>query len=285
MSNRIVTITKRRDRANYTFANINLLGKCNAKCYFCLGEDIPELLRLHNNINTHFSDWRNFDKFIESCNKHNINKIYLTGQNTDSLLYKYRVELFTYLKSLGFTVGLRTNGYLAHKNIDFLNMCENSVGLSIHSLNPETNYKIMKRRDIPDWDNLIPQIKNPRVAIVVNRYNIHEFFDILRYISKFKNIKYVQARRISTDTRYELFKPDLTIYEDLYERVSNEWKDHYIGDFYHAQHYEMYGLQVNFWRTVQTSVNSINYFTDGTLSDNYFVIEGYKENYKVLESV
>jgi MoaA/NifB/PqqE/SkfB family radical SAM enzyme len=276
---RIVTINKRRERAEYSFANINLLGKCNAKCYFCLGEDIPELLRKHNNIKQHFLDWPNFDRFITRCDQLNINKIYLTGQNTDSLLYKYRYELLTYLKNYGFTVGLRTNGYLAHKNINLLNMCENSVGLSIHSLNSDVNYQIMQRYDIPNWDILIPQIINPRVAIVVNRYNKNEFFNILQYLSKFKNIKYVQARRISTDTRYEMFKEDLAVYEDLYDQVQVNWKDHYLGDFYHAQQYNMYGLQVNFWRTVQTSVNSINYFSDGTLSDNYFVVEGYKQNY------
>ena len=277
---RIVTITKRRDRANYTFANINLLGKCNAKCYFCLGEDIPELLRKHNNTKQHFMDWPNFDRFVDRCEQLNINKIYLTGQNTDSLLYKYRYELLSYLKHLGFTVGLRTNGYLAHTNMNLLNMCENSVGLSIHSLKPEVNYQIMQRHDIPDWDTLIPQIINPRVAIVVNRYNKDEFFDILQYLSKFKNIKYVQARRISTDTRYEMFKEDLAVYEDLYEKVQRDWRDHYTGEYYHAQQYNMFGLQVNFWRTVQTSVNSINYFSDGTLSDNYFVVEGYKANYQ-----
>lgn len=37
-------IIKNRKRDKYTFANINLLGKCNADCYFCLGKDIPELL-------------------------------------------------------------------------------------------------------------------------------------------------------------------------------------------------------------------------------------------------
>lgn len=281
---RVVTIEKRRDRANYTFANINLLGKCNAKCYFCLGEDIPELLRKHDNTKQHFLNWLNFDKFVNRCIDLNINKIYLTGQNTDSLLYKYRYELFEYLRAFGFTVGLRTNGYLAAQNLQLFNLCKNSIGLSIHSLRPDVNFQIMKRRDIPDWDTLIPQIANPRVAIVVNRYNKDEFFDILQYLSKFKNIKYVQARRISTDTRYEMFKEDLAVYEDLFDRVQREWKDQYLGDFYHAQQYNMYGLQVNFWRTVQTSVNSINYFTDGTLSDNYFVVEGYKQNYHKVNS-
>jgi hypothetical protein len=30
--------------------------------------------------------------------------------------------------------------------------------------------------------------------------------------------------------------------------------------------------------TVRTSVNNYNYFTDGTVSDEYFVIEGYLKN-------
>ena len=33
-------IIKNRNRQVPTFANINLLGKCNADCYFCLGKDI-----------------------------------------------------------------------------------------------------------------------------------------------------------------------------------------------------------------------------------------------------
>jgi hypothetical protein len=49
---------------------------------------------------------------------------------------------------------------------------------------------------------------------------------------------------------------------------------------YWGQQIDIYGKQVNFWRTVETSVNSINYFTDGTISDNYFVVEGYVKNYK-----
>jgi hypothetical protein len=35
------------------------------------------------------------------------------------------------------------------------------------------------------------------------------------------------------------------------------------------------------WRTVGTSVNSLNYFTDGTLSGEYFVIEGYSKQHNI----
>ena len=38
-------INKNRNRGKFTFANINLLGKCNADCYFCLGKDIADELR------------------------------------------------------------------------------------------------------------------------------------------------------------------------------------------------------------------------------------------------
>lgn len=48
-------INKNRNREKYTFANINLLGTCNANCYFCLGKDISEELSGKNQLNVHFS--------------------------------------------------------------------------------------------------------------------------------------------------------------------------------------------------------------------------------------
>ena len=269
---------KNRKRSLPTFANINLLGKCNVDCYFCLGKDIPELLNKHNQLNIHFLQWKNFKKFLEICKSHNISKLYITGQNTDSLLYKYLDELIDYLHEKNFKVGIRTNGYLALKKINTINKCDCSVGYSIHSLNPETNYKIMKRKDIPDWNTIISKTKNPRIAIVVNRYNYNEFFNILEFLSKFKNIKYIQARRISTDTRSDFLKEDAIIYEKLYNYVSKTYKR--LPDFYEAQRFEIFGMEVCFWRTVKTSVNSFNYFTDGTISKEYFVVEGYIKNYK-----
>lgn len=34
-------------------------------------------------------------------------------------------------------------------------------------------------------------------------------------------------------------------------------------------------MEVVFWRTVKTTTNSFNYFTDGTFSKEYFIVEGY----------
>jgi MoaA/NifB/PqqE/SkfB family radical SAM enzyme len=269
-------INKNRNRESvFDFANINLLGKCNADCFFCLGKDIEKELSIHDQTKIHFSEWKNFNKFIDGCKEKNIKKIYLTGQNTDSLLYKYFSELRDYIQSMGFEFGIRTNGYKALSMLDEIKKCNGEIGVSVNSLIPDVNYDIMKRIDIPDWNKIIPEIENIRISIVVNRYNKDEFFSIIDYVAQFKNVKYIQVRRISTDTRENFLMPDIKIYEALYEDVKNKYK--LIGNFYLAQQFCISGIEVDFWRTVETSINSINYFTDGTLSNKYFVVEGYLE--------
>lgn len=265
---------KNDNREAPTFANINLLGTCNVDCYFCLGKDINDQFKQYNQLKTHFSDWGNFEEFLEKCKDAQIKNIYITGQNTDSLIYHYLDELVDYLQNEnGFDVGLRTNGYLAPRKFDVINKCRRNVGYSIHSLEPKTNYTIMKRRDIPHWDYIIPRTKNCRVSIVLNRYNEHEFPYLLDYISNFENVKYIQVRRICTDTREDYLLPDVETYERVFDKVSKGWP--LIGHFYGAEIFHMYGKEVCFWRTVKTSIDSFNYYTDGTYSTEYFVIEGY----------
>lgn len=275
-------INKNRNREEYMFANINLLGKCNANCYFCLGKDIPDLLNIHNQLHVHFSEWKNFEKFLKDCKSRGIKRLYLTGQNTDALLYEYFDELIDYIQDQGFELGIRTNGYLIEKHLREIRKLKGGVGLSIHSLDSETNNKIMGRPDILDWERLIPAIKSDtnhiRVAVVINRYNKDQIMDIIKYLSKFDEIDYIQARRISTDTREDALLEDVEVYENLYREV--EKKFGVYDTFYNAQRIRMFGKEVCWWRTVETTANSINYFTDGTISGNYFIVEGYLNNYK-----
>jgi hypothetical protein len=95
---------------------------------------------------------------------------------------------------------------------------------------------------------------------------------------QFPQIDYIQARRISTDTRYDFLKEDIEIYEQKYKEVSQTFET--VGNFYGAQLINMFRKSVCWWRTVGTSANSLNYFTDGIISDNYFVVEGYLNNYR-----
>ena len=272
----VVNLTKNRERDAFSFANINLLGKCNVQCFFCLGLDIADQLAPFNQLGLHFSKWKNFPAFLEKCKTNGISKIYITGQNTDSLLYKYLDALIDHLHQNSFQVGLRTNGYLAMERMDAINKCELSAGYSIHTLNPVTCKMIMGRSDIPCWPAIIPRTERPRVSIVLNRCNRWEFFSLLRFVAQFGNVRYIQVRRVSTDTRVDLLMPDMVAYEEIYTQVRDIFpmKKKFAAD---AEVYDIYGKDVVFWRTVKTSVNSMNYFTDGTVSDMYFVVEGYRK--------
>lgn len=270
----MTVINKNRIRSVTTFANINLLGKCNADCYFCLGKDISEQLKNKNQLNVHFQQWLNFEYFLHQCKRVGVSKLYLTGQTADGLQYKYLDEIIDYLQSREFTVGVRTNGYLAKQKMSSIHKMKGEIGYSLHTLIPEKNKIIIGKDYIPDWNNIIPESgKNVRISIVLNRYNIDEFDSLINFATSFDNVKYIQIRRISTDTRIELLQEDIDLYERFYNKFSSE--NVQIGSFYLAQQYILNGKEVNFWRTVETSCNSLNYFTDGTYSDEYFIVEGY----------
>jgi MoaA/NifB/PqqE/SkfB family radical SAM enzyme len=275
-------ITKNRNRNPYTFANINLLGSCNADCYFCLGKDIAEKIDNENQADIHFTEWKNFNEFVKHCQELNIRKIYLTGQNIDSLQYEYFDELRDYLQGLGFLFGIRTNGYLLEKKLSSVLLCNDEIGLTINSLIHETNAMIMGRMDLPNWGYTIPHLKNCRVSLIPNRYNIKEMMNMIEYVSRLhKNVKYIQIRRISTDTRLNLLAPDIEIFEQFYNEIKNQYSQD--GEFNLAQKFIINQMPVYFWRTVETNVNSINYFTNGVISDEYFIVEGYLKNEKMGE--
>jgi molybdenum cofactor biosynthesis enzyme MoaA len=278
---------KRRNRSPYSFANINLLGKCNVDCFFCLGKDLAEHFSQFNHIGIHFSEWKNFDKLIAACQENGIKKIYLTGQNVDALQYRHIGELVLFLKSAGFTtVGCRTNGMLAYLTRTCLGgdpvvQRFDTVSYSVHTLQQHTQDIIFGGRHypVPDWKAVFEMTAPARVraAIVLNRYNQHEIYEILNYLAT-TNVDYIQVRKVCTDNRLSEHETDMVAFEMWAERF-NHLMGGPIEKFEDAPQYVWAGKKVSVWRTVGTSVNSLNYFTDGTLSNQYFVIEGYsKEN-------
>jgi len=268
---------KNYNRDMPSFANINLLGTCNIDCYFCLGKDLPEHFKLNDYTNVHFEEWKNFDKFLEFCQRHGVNRIYLTGQNTDPTLYQHLKELIDFLQNtLHFEVGVRTNGYGAIGHLDTFNSCVRTIGYSLMSLDHNINHKITGVYEMPDWEYLIPRTKNCRVSIVVNRYNYIELMDMLKFLGRFDNLKYIQLRRVSTDTRKEELKLDAEIFEQVYKTFRENFGHQFRKKSYHgAEIVDLFGKEITFWRTVKTNVNSFNYYTDGIFTDEYFIIEGY----------
>lgn len=269
---------KNRKRDKYSFANINLFGKCNVDCFFCLGKDLEELFSLHDQVNVPFSEWKNFSYALDRFYEAGIRRVYLTGQNTDPLLYAYLRSLILYVQSRGFECGIRTNGYQALQKMEAINLCKARIGYTVHSFNPSVNKMIVGRKDIPDWAEILKRtVPEARVSIVVNRCNEYDVYETIKRVSALPNVAYIQMRRVSTDTRIDLLQPDISAFERVYTTVkglfrlvSYRWAD--------AEIFDMFGKEVVFWRTVKTSANSMNYFTDGTFSDEYFIIEGYLKN-------
>ena len=171
---------KNWNRSAPSFANINLLGKCNADCYFCLGKDIDTVFSGQNQMRQYFKAWPNFEEFLDRCMLEGISKIYLTGQNTDALLYKHLNSLIEYLQyTRGFDMGLRTNGFLAHKRLPEMNKLLANPGFSIHTLSPDIQKKMMGTEFIPDWDRILTEVTNCRASIVVSRHNAHEIAELI----------------------------------------------------------------------------------------------------------
>ncbi len=274
----VVNLAKQREREAPSFANINLLGTCNARCFFCRGRDIEKEVAGIDSQGVPYDQLPRLTEFLESCERMSVRKLYITGQNTDSLLYRDLAPLITSLRGIGFQVGLRTNGYVALDKMDAINLCDLSVGYSIHTLSPVTSKMILGRKDIPDWDRILERTTAPvRVSIVLNRCNRHELFPLLRWIAQKPTVRYVQVRRVSTDRRVDELMPDMVAYEEAYSVVRDAFPctGRMHGD---AEVYSIYGKDVVFWRTVKTTIGSLNYFSDGTISDVYFVVEGYLAN-------
>jgi MoaA/NifB/PqqE/SkfB family radical SAM enzyme len=265
-------IEKNRERERYSFANINLLGKCNLDCYFCLGKDLEAEFSKYDQLRTPFPEWKNFSEYLRRLKQEEIKKVYITGQNCDSLQYRHLDALVDHLHREGFFVGIRTNGLLATRRMDLVNRLD-SVGYTIHTRDPEVHHRIVGARHIPDWDAILSRtVPHHRVSIVVNRHNASEVLPLVAYLAP-SRAAYVQLRRISTDTRFAQLRPDMELYEALYRHIKRSFP--LLREFHKAEIFDVYGKETVLWRTIATSVNSMNYYTNGVINDEYFIIEGY----------
>ena len=271
---------KNRQRSKPTFLNINLLGACNADCYFCLGRDLAKEYFHNNQLNVPFENWKTFPHALAEAEHAGIDRIYITGQTTDALAYKHVDKLIPFLSRQPWVrrVGIRTNGILALDKLETVNACD-SVSYSIHSLDRATNQKIMGMTALLDWEKILAATECPRirVAIVVGRYNRHEIEDIIKWAAGQPKLGYIQLRKICTENRWKELEADALIFEEVVAGLASKYE--ICGQYENAPAYRIHGMPVLIWRTVQTNANSFNYFTDGTFSKEYFIVEGYaKEN-------
>lgn len=274
----ISPIKKNYSRSAYSFANINFLGKCNLNCFFCIGKDLENEVAKYNHLNTPLKELKNLNSYLWLCRNQNIGKIYLTGFNTDPLMYKYVDDLVDHLQDeWGFEVGIRTNGILAKEKINLINRCRRSISYTVLTQKPEIMKQITGVGILPDYSWLFKNIKiSQRIATVVTKQNVDELLDLIKFASNYPQIKYFQVRRIATETRYDFLKEHIEVFENLLKKVQKNFKQ--IDEFEKSPIFDIYGVRTSFWKTVETTVNSLNYFTNGVISDEYFIIEGYLKN-------
>ena len=58
---------------------------------------------------------------------------------------------------------------------------------------------------------------------MVTRFNHAEVFDIIDFCSRFKHLRYVRMRRVSTDRRQEELADDASVYDCLYAYVKQRY--------------------------------------------------------------
>ena len=130
---------------------------------------------------------------------------------------------------------------------------------------------------MPDWDFIIPKSgEHCRVATVVNRYNEDDILNTIKYLSKFPNVKYIQLRSICSDIEKEKYSLDTQAFENLKGKIAKNFPK--VKDYKGYPVYNIYGKEVSFWDPLQVTINSTNYFTDGTIANSYFVTEGYSKS-------
>lgn len=260
------------------------MGKCNLKCFFCIGNELKQIsekvgksISGISQIGEHFSKWKNFLPFLNQTKEMGIKKLYLTGMNTDPAIYKFLPELIDFLKNKGFKVGIRTNGYYRPEGIDkVLASLNGGISYSIHSFNSQINKKIIGTENMPDWTKIIPASgEHVRIATVVNRYNRDDVLNTIKELSKYPNVNYIQLRAICADTNKEIYALDAKAFNDLKKEISKNFSQ--VDTFKGYPVYNIYGKRVSLWDPLQVTVNSNNYFTDGTVSNSYFVTEGYSK--------
>lgn len=162
----------------FNTASFHIVKPCNMSCKYCYAT---------------FTDFRVGKQITLNEAQIVVKKLFdaglekITFAGGEPLLYKNLPELIKYSKQIGLTTSIITNGsLLTGEFIEQMRPYLDWIGLSIDSVNPETNKKIgrvsRKHGDIysleDSYNVLVSLIKSAgyklKINTVVNKYNQHE---------------------------------------------------------------------------------------------------------------
>lgn len=152
-------------------ASFHIVKPCNMKCKFCYATfgDMHILKQLSK-----YDAFKILDKLKEA----GLQKITFAGG--EPLLYKWIYEVIVYSKGIGLTTSIITNGsLLTDELLEKFKGYLDWIGISVDSLNPETNIKIGRTyKNNPNYFELVSKIKmygfKLKINTVVNRFNEDE---------------------------------------------------------------------------------------------------------------
>ena len=261
------------------YGEILLLGKCNCKCFYCLSNEMNKLKQDNENqLNIHFSIWKNFNKYINILKENNIDKIFISSVVSEPMMYKYLDELIDLLKENGFKVGIRTNGYFALEKFNLLLKLDEEISFSLNSLNDYTCNKICGNKS-PNFYEILNKLsdynKKCRISIVINKYNEFEIMSIIKYLSKFNCVSYIQLRKVYkyNDSDYSF---DDVSFNNVKGYIINNFEK--VDNYFESDIYDIYGVKVSLWNNVfsKKSIQSYNYFTNGDISTSNLLVPAYE---------
>lgn len=252
----------------YDFANILFAGPCNARCPFCIGRQIDPRLSVNN---LHEFPPRHLDRFIEMILAHAIKQVVFTGTTTDPQLYRHEARLLDYLRRQlpGDThYSLHTNGRLALKKLETFNQYDRAC-LSFPTFNPITYFKMMGVRGVPDLAQIVHRAQIPiKVSCVINDHNRPElpnFLDRCQAIG----LKRLVFRQLYGDTHALPVVARIAHSERSTAQLKNELSP--CGEYRGNPVYDYRGMEVTYWNFAQCDCQSINLFSDGTISAEYLL--------------
>jgi hypothetical protein len=248
---------------DHWFGNIHLSGPCNRACYFCIGQHMMAL-DAENVLDT----WPlpNIDKFLQDCYLRNVGDIFVTGTNTDPMLYRHTEQLVNYLKkSHGYyhpRVGVRTNG------VGILSHPErwdpyDKASVTICSLNMSVNQKMMGGPALTEYEltRIFESKPDVKVNIVLGPENVYAGYDVFNTL---RQLTLFGPRRVNLREPYG--QP----------HVGNPLA-HWTPAMYSKgmPTYKVENLEVTYWDVHYCEVESVNLYANGHISIDYPITKGH----------
>lgn len=248
------------------FGNVHLSGPCNRSCYFCIGQHMMAL----DGENT-LDAWPlpGLVDFISACNRRNARDVFVTGTNTDPLLFQHASRLSAALRTHipGARVGIRTNA-AALRTVDQLLPYEMG-SVTVCSLRPDIYRAMMGSGEPPDIAQVVKLCDKarwaepPKVNVVLGPENHN---DVIGTITRCEG---AGIRRINLREPYGQPRVGNPL-----ERLEIYRRDDVLG----MPSYQLGMVRVTYWDVHYCEVESVNLYASGRVSEDYPITRGHAED-------